>query len=144
MRLELGGRATLLMHGDTLCIDDLQYQAFRAESRRPETREWFLGLALEERRAMAGELKARSGALNADRPQHITDASPAEAERVLGAAGALDLVHGHTHRPGVHRQRTVHGEGRRYVLGSWHERDWVLQWSEGTFRLGSVAEVLGA
>src|ERR1035437_9729585 len=31
--IDLDGRATLLMHGDTLCTLDLEYQAFRREAR---------------------------------------------------------------------------------------------------------------
>src|SRR3546814_9111273 len=34
-RIELNGKPVLLMHGDTLCTDDVAYQRFRAQTRDP-------------------------------------------------------------------------------------------------------------
>src|SRR5678816_2155532 len=48
--LDLYGTRTLLMHGDTLCTDDIEYQKFRAYARDPEEQRRFLTQPLEERR----------------------------------------------------------------------------------------------
>ena len=45
----LHGRPTLLMHGDTLCSDDVAYQQFRAQTRDPDWQRQFLAQPLEAR-----------------------------------------------------------------------------------------------
>jgi UDP-2,3-diacylglucosamine hydrolase len=118
--LELDGIATLLMHGDTLCIEDSGYNRFRAAVRDPAWQRAFLARPLAERRAEAERLRAISEQEKKSKPAEIMDVTPSEVLRVLRAHGYPRLVHGHTHRPGVH----VHAvDGRacaRWVLPDWH------------------------
>src|SRR3954464_8078846 len=48
--VDLYGTRTLLMHGDTLCKDDVGYQAFRAKVRDPRYQEQFLAQPLAARK----------------------------------------------------------------------------------------------
>jgi UDP-2,3-diacylglucosamine hydrolase len=48
--LDLFGTRTVLMHGDTLCTDDVDYQKFRAQVRNPVWQKGFLALPLEARK----------------------------------------------------------------------------------------------
>src|SRR5262245_29070249 len=48
--VDLYGTRTLLMHGDTLCTDDIEYQKFRAYAHDPGEQRRFLTQPLEERR----------------------------------------------------------------------------------------------
>ncbi|MBC7893796.1 MAG: UDP-2,3-diacylglucosamine diphosphatase, partial [Cytophagaceae bacterium] len=58
--IDLYGTPTLLMHGDTLCTDDTQYQAFRAQVRDPRWQQAALARPLEERLAIARGMRGES------------------------------------------------------------------------------------
>ena len=124
----LRGKPTLLMHGDTLCSNDLAYQQFRAQTRAPEWQRQFLSQPLPTRLAFAQQARAASqahqsgleaqGAMDA-----ITDVTPATVAASFTRFGIDTLIHGHTHRPAVH----THEGGTRIVLGDWYEQGSVLR-----------------
>ena len=121
-------KPTLLMHGDTLCTDDVAYQQFRVQSRHPDWQRQFLAQSLSARLAFAEQARAASRAHQAGLQAQgamdaITDVSLAAVETTLARYGIDTLIHGHTHRPATH---THHG-GRRIVLGDWYEHGSVLR-----------------
>ena len=113
----------LLSHGDALCVDDLDYQTFRAEVRSLAWQQAFLHRPLADREALARELRARSEARKSEQGQDPTlwaDVDAATARQWLQQADATTLIHGHTHRPATH----VLGERQgallqRVVLSDW-------------------------
>ncbi|MBX3610606.1 MAG: UDP-2,3-diacylglucosamine diphosphatase [Hydrogenophaga sp.] len=117
--LSLGASRWLLSHGDALCLDDTDYQAFRAQVRGPEWQADFLARPLSEREAIAAALRARSEARKREighDPSLWADVDDNAARTDLRAASATTLIHGHTHRPGDHDL----GDGlRRLVLSDW-------------------------
>lgn len=119
----LGGERVLLAHGDAYCTRDGAYQAARETLRSTAWQAGVLAMGLPERRALAATLRARSAAENANKPDNIMDVTPAAVEAALDAAGARTLIHGHTHRPGIH---DLGGGRRRIVLGDWHRCGWKL------------------
>ena len=127
--IELGGQATLLMHGDTLCTDDLEYQKLRKLFRDPAWQQAFLAKPLAERRAFAAEARAESRSRTAAKADDIMDVNQAAVETAMREHGVKRLIHGHTHRPAVHRFRSD-GEAReRIVLGDWYEHPSCLIWN---------------
>ena len=54
---EMFGSPVLLMHGDLLCTEDVDYQKFRKTSRDPEWQKDFLSKSLAERQKIAKELR---------------------------------------------------------------------------------------
>jgi UDP-2,3-diacylglucosamine hydrolase len=123
----VAGERTLLMHGDTLCTDDLAYQRFRTVVRRPGVARAFLALPASARRRLAGWLRARSSAANATKPAAIMDVNPAAVAACMARHGVGLLIHGHTHRPAIHRPASGQAGGTRIVLGAWHEAGSVLR-----------------
>ena len=128
----LYGRPTLLMHGDTLCTDDVAYQEFRAQSRDPRWRARFLAQPLAARQAFAEQARAASrahqaGLREAGAMDAITDVAPATVEDTFRRFGIDTLVHGHTHRPAVHDLAVDDRSCQRIVLGDWHEQGSVLR-----------------
>jgi UDP-2,3-diacylglucosamine hydrolase len=113
----------LLSHGDAFCTDDTDYQQLRAVLRSPAWQQDVLGRPLQERREMAATMRAQSKATNANKPENIMDVSAAELSRTMAEFQATVLIHGHTHRPGIH----LHPWGRRYVLGSWERCGWAIK-----------------
>lgn len=125
----VAGRRALLMHGDTLCTGDAAYQRYRAVVHQPVVRGAFLALPAALRRRLARNLRARSQAANATKPAAIMDVSTAAVAAAMNRHGVDLLVHGHTHRPAIHRLAAAGGRGTRVVLGAWHEAGCVLRFA---------------
>lgn len=114
-----GGTATLLMHGDTVCTDDLPYQEFRRMVRSPQWQGAFLARPLAERRAEVEKLRKRSAEAMLGKTAAIMDANTEAIRSALATHGCTRLIHGHTHRPG-HEQITLDsGSAERWVLSDW-------------------------
>jgi UDP-2,3-diacylglucosamine hydrolase len=119
--LDLYGRRTLLMHGDTLCTDDVDYQRFRALVRNPAWQAQFLAKPLEERLRMAQAMRGESEQAKQGKSMGIMDVSRATVEGVLRAHGYPRLIHGHTHRPARHEHVVDGHVCERLVLADWYE-----------------------
>ncbi|MEZ5647338.1 MAG: UDP-2,3-diacylglucosamine diphosphatase [Burkholderiaceae bacterium] len=117
-RLAFQGRNWLLSHGDALCLDDTAYMAFRQQVRRPEWREAFLARPLVERATMARNMRQQSQQHQRQLagPEAWADVDGAAAIEWLRDAGCDTLIHGHTHRPGVH---ALAPGLERVVLSDW-------------------------
>lgn len=121
--VNLYGEPTLLLHGDSLCTRDIEYQAFRKTTR---TRAWqaeLLARPLEERRNLARELRNRSREANSNKAEDIMDVTLEDVGRALLDHEVRQLIHGHTHRPARHE----HAAGTRWVLGDWDQKGWCLE-----------------
>ena len=70
--VQIGGTDTLLMHGDTLCTDDVEYQAWRRKARDPACQADFLAKPLGERRKAVGSdaREEQAGGAGEDRRDH--------------------------------------------------------------------------
>jgi len=131
----IGPQRVLLTHGDALCTGDAGYQRLRSLLRDPEVQRAFLALPVDRRRVLAAEARAGSRAHLAGADEYVTDVSPEAVERVLQQAGVSLLLHGHTHRPAVHRWRVAGRDCTRIVLGDWHRQGSVLRWDETGYEL---------
>ncbi len=119
--IELHGQAVLLMHGDTLCTLDLEYQAFRREARSQTWISDLLHQPLAQRKAAVEALRRKSEHEKRGKAAEIMDVAPAEVEAILRRYGYPRLIHGHTHRPARH-VHTVDGHVcERWVLADWYQ-----------------------
>ncbi len=125
--IDVDGERVLIAHGDAYCTGDAEYQRARALFRSAEWQAGVLATPLSSRRALAATLRAKSIAANENKADNIMDVTPAAVETSLAEADARLLVHGHTHRPGIHR----HAAGRRIVLGDWRRCGWRLRLQRG-------------
>ena len=131
--LNLGGKRVVLLHGDVLCTDDHDYQTFRSQVRDPDWQSEFLQKPLQERQQIATGLRADSIAAMLEKNVEIMDVNQAAVESCFDQHEAEVLIHGHTHRPGVHRYNRSR---TRYVLGDWNPQPSYLGWSSsGGFEL---------
>jgi UDP-2,3-diacylglucosamine hydrolase len=133
---ELGGRPTLLMHGDTLCTGDTEYIALRQRFHDAAWQREFLSQSLERRREFAASARADSAAATAVKDEVIMDVDQAAVRQVMAEHGVQRMVHGHTHRPAIHQLELAGQAARRLVLGAWHDQGWRL-WidADGSERL---------
>jgi UDP-2,3-diacylglucosamine hydrolase len=122
------GHRVLLMHGDALCTDDAAYMAFRAQCRTNTWQTEILSRPLEQRRALAQQMRAESKQANSNKPADIMDVNPDEVVKALRENQVSLLIHGHTHRPAVHDIQIGNDSGQRVVLGDWDESGWLLRY----------------
>jgi len=126
---------TLLMHGDTLCTDDLEYQAWRRTARSADWQREFLAKPLAERRETVHGLREKSKAVIQAKTAEIMDVNDAAVAEALRRHGVTRLVHGHTHRPGRHRLQVDGQHCERWVLPDWYGRGGYLELVDGRARL---------
>jgi UDP-2,3-diacylglucosamine hydrolase len=120
--VELDGARVLLMHGDTLCTDDTEYQAFRRQSRNPQWQAAVLAMSVPERIAMAKGAREASAEHKDAASMEIMDVNHDAVLKAFTEHGVTRMIHGHTHRPAVHRHSLPDGrEATRYVLSDWYE-----------------------
>ena len=119
--LQLGGQPTLLMHGDILCSDDQDYQAFRNMVRNPAWRADFLARPLAERKTQINALRERSEAEKQYKTTAIMDVNADTVAHTLRQHGYPRLIHGHTHRLNTHVHEVDGQCCERWVLGDWHD-----------------------
>jgi UDP-2,3-diacylglucosamine hydrolase len=119
--IDLDGQATLLMHGDTLCTDDVAYQQFRTIVRNPQWQDALLAKTPEQRLALAREYRAMSQTEMAKKDEAIMDVNQQTVLANLRQHKVRHLIHGHTHRPGFHQFDLDGQPAQRIVLGDWYE-----------------------
>jgi len=123
--LQLDKTRVVLVHGDTLCTDDHDYQAFRAMVRASEWQSRFLAKPLLERQQLAAQMRSHSVDAMAQKPSQIMDVNPTAVQDCFDNNQASVIIHGHTHRPAVHRYDSNRS---RIVLGDWHQEPSYLSW----------------
>jgi len=130
-KIKLHGKKILLMHGDTLCIDDIEYQKFRTMVRSPLWQNEMLKKSLEERINLAKMLRAKSLSETGTKDEVIMDVSNDEVISQLKKYDVDMIIHGHTHRPNIHKIISEDREYKRIVLGDWYDKSFILRISDG-------------
>jgi UDP-2,3-diacylglucosamine hydrolase len=130
-----GGETALLMHGDSLCTDDVEYQAFKARVRQPAFIQQFLALPVAQRRAIAQGYRAESAKSTRRKPMEIMDVNADAVANTLREHGVRRLIHGHTHRQAIHELLIDDQPAQRIVLGDWDDTGCVLVHDELGYRM---------
>lgn len=125
----------LLMHGDSLCTDDVSYQRYRNVVRNSLLQWCFLRLPLRFRQHISDQIKAKSKAKKRGKSTQIMDVNQQAVEQVMAAHQVSIMIHGHTHRPAIHALQVNGQNAHRIVLGDWHDTPSFLVFSDGKFRL---------
>ncbi len=133
--LTLSGRRVLVSHGDALCTDDVEYQAFRAMVRDEAWQQQFLAMPLDARIAMAAQAREASKTSMAGKSAEIMDVNRNAVDRLMRDHGVDLLIHGHTHRPAIHEFDLDGRPAQRIVLGDWYTQGSVLSWTDDGYEL---------
>jgi len=129
--ITLGNESILLMHGDSLCTDDVEYMKARLVLRSPQWQQQFLAQSIPERIEFAKKVRSESKESQKGKSYDIMDVNQIAVDAALSAANCDTLIHGHTHRPNIH-DWTFEGLNRtRYVLGDWGDKGWFIKWQAG-------------
>lgn len=136
--VELDGERVLVTHGDALCTDDHAYQELRSIVRQADWQRRFLALPLESREVLADEARAGSRRHTARTVPTIMDVNTDAVASAFRAAAVHRMIHGHTHRPGVHHLTVDGTSAERIVLGAWYEQGSCLSYERGSFELRAL------
>ena len=125
--LQLGSDQILLLHGDSLCTDDSDYQQFRAMVRNADWQNAFLSKSLAERQQIVTDLRTRSKAAMQNKSSEIMDVNQRAVLDSFKQSGVRLMIHGHTHRPAIHQYEN---NNTRIVLGDWNPHPSYLSWRQ--------------
>ena len=112
---EDGDSKILLLHGDTLCTDDIRYQEFRKLVRTESWKGNFLSKSLKERIDIASGLREMSNEETEDKKNEIMDVNLESVRKISNEFNIEKMIHGHTHRPFIHQDENL----LRVVLSDW-------------------------
>ena len=130
----IGEKKIMISHGDAFCVDDVEYQEMKREIRSDSWKKDFLTKSISERVDFANNLRTKSSERNSNKPENIMDVNDNYVLEVVRREKIDILIHGHTHRPAVHK---LENSSIRAVLGSWEEEGWVADYIEGNIKLTS-------
>lgn len=130
--IELNGVKTLIMHGDSLCSDDRPYLRYKRFVRNPWVQRCFLSLPKSFRYKIAEKLRGSSRKYF-DRSRVLVDVNQHTVIETLKKHSVTQLIHGHTHLPGIHYFGIDGNPATRIVLGAWHEKASILKISPPKF-----------
>jgi UDP-2,3-diacylglucosamine hydrolase len=139
--IDVYGTPILIMHGDTLCTRDVDYQKFRKMTRNPLTQKMFLAMSLAKREEKAAGIRSEARKDVALKSDDIMDVTQEAVEDVMRKHSVRHLIHGHTHRPAVHDFTLDGHEATRIVLGDWYEQDSLLIWDDTGHRPTRIADL---
>ena len=138
--IELNGQTVLLMHGDSLCTDDIEHQEYRKTVLSPHWQESVLKLPVSERLSQAQYMRSESKKNKKAKTSVLMDVNDNTVKETMKEFDVRTLIHGHTHRPAVHNFTLNGKKATRYVLGDWGRGfDAVIRFDgSGTFDLHSA------
>jgi UDP-2,3-diacylglucosamine hydrolase len=145
--LQAGAVRAVISHGDLLCGADHAYLQFRSLVRSRWFQSGFLRLPAATRRALASMARSRSREHTRQVRSEIMDVEASAVQAALRCANSSLLIHGHTHRPGVHSLQVDGRTATRIVLGDWYDQGSCLVLEDGRCELmslprGAAADVL--
>ena len=140
--ITLNGEKVLLMHGDTLCSEDVKYQVFRRIVNNVLSRNVFMLFPYVLRSEIWHKIRGAAKKSAQNKSEYIIDVSQPTVEKVMKKHDVYCLIHGHTHRQAVHKFKIDGQDARRIVIGDWVQEDSVLVSDKDGLRLLHVDEYL--
>ena len=125
----LGNKRTLVLHGDTLCTDDKEYQEFRSKVRTDKWKKEFLNKSIEHRLEVCKDLREKSKEAQINKSDILMDVNENAVEKLFKEFDFPPLmIHGHTHRPKKHEYIFQNHFCERWVLNDWYDSGSFLIW----------------
>ena len=118
---EFFGYKTLILHGDQLCTEDVDYQNFCKIVRNEQWQSEFLSLSIPERLKIAQNVRKESSVSLANKDDYITDVADRTVLKYFEKYRVTHMIHGHTHRPKIH---LVENNFSRLVIPDWNNNYW--------------------
>lgn len=133
--IDLYGRKAVILHGDTLCTDDLKYQAYREKVHQPWLQWIYNRLPFFVKKKLVSKVQSDIGEEKKEKSLDIMDVNQTAVEAALVRHDADLMIHGHTHRPNIHTFSVLGKECTRIVLGDWYEQSSILRFEKDSYQL---------
>lgn len=133
--IDLYGTKTLLMHGDTLCLADKNYQKMRKVIHNPILQFIFNALPLSFRKKIGWKIRTASQSKKTYKNNIMMGVTQTEVERLLIKHDCQTLIHGHTHQVAKHDFNIANKAYLRFDLGDWFTNYSYLEASLGHLEL---------
>ena len=128
----------LLMHGDTLCTDDVKYQKWRKFITHPFIKWVYSIMPYALRKKIARNVRSYAADAVQKKPAEIIDVTEHAVHNTIRKFNIDTLIHGHTHRQAMHEINTDEINAKRIVLGDWYEEDSVLVHDKTGYRFERI------
>jgi UDP-2,3-diacylglucosamine hydrolase len=138
----LDGKKILLMHGDTLCTDDVKYQKWRKFITHPLIKWIYFIMPFSLRKRIACDVRSYAADAVQKKSPEIIDVSQKTVLETMNNFDVTTLIHGHTHRQAIHDVDLNDTVAQRLVLGDWYEKDCVLIHDKTGFRFERVEDYI--
>ncbi len=126
IEITLNGEKTLLMHGDTLCTEDVKYQIFRRIVNNVFSRNVFMIFPYALRTKIWHKIRSATKKSSQKKSEMLVDVYQPTVEKKMRQHSVLSLIHGHTHRQAIHQFKIDGQDAKRIVLGDWIHKDSIL------------------
>jgi len=140
--ITLNGEKILLMHGDTLCTEDVNYQIFRRIVNNVFSRHFFMCFPYNLRMKVWHKIRGAAKRSAERKSEYLSDVHQATVETKMKKHDVLCLIHGHTHRQAIHEFKLDGQNAERIVLGDWYLDDSVLVSNEAGLKLFTVDDYI--
>lgn len=118
--IDLYGERVLLLHGDTLCLADKNYQKMRKIIHNPALQFVFNLLPLHFRKKIGWKIRSASQSKKVYKNNVMMGVTQAEVERLLIKHQCNTLIHGHTHQVAKHEFIINESNYVRFDVGDWY------------------------
>lgn len=132
--IELYGNKVVVLHGDTLCTEDVRYLAFREKVHQPWLQWVFNRLPFFLKKRIVKKIQSDTSSDKSNKSMSIMDVTQSEVEAVMSKHNVNIMIHGHTHRPNIHNFNSD-GDKVRIVLGDWYTQGSVLVYTPDGYDL---------
>ena len=117
--IDLYGTNALIMHGDTLCLADKNYQKMRAVIHNPLLQCIFNLLPLSLRKKIGWKIRTASQSKKVHKQKNIMGVTQSEVLRLMKKHQAQIMIHGHTHQVAKHTLQIAGKAAQRFDVGDW-------------------------
>ncbi len=140
--ITMNGEKILLMHGDTLCTEDVKYQVFRKIVNNVFSRNFFMCFPYNLRTKVWHKIRGAAIKSAEKKAEYLSDVHQATVEAKMKKHDVLCLIHGHTHRQAIHEFKLNGQDAKRIVLGDWYIDDSILVSDEAGLKLFGVDDYI--
>ncbi|MEI8655886.1 MULTISPECIES: UDP-2,3-diacylglucosamine diphosphatase [Vibrio] len=133
--IDLYGDKVVVLHGDTLCTEDVRYLAFREKVHKPWLQWFFNRLPFCIKTRIVRKIQSDTSSDKSNKSMSIMDVTPSEVLAVMEKHQVNTMIHGHTHRPNIHKISAEGEEKTRIVLGDWYTQGSLLVYSHQGYEL---------
>ena len=124
--IDIYGRKAVVLHGDTLCTEDVKYLAFREKVHQPWLQWVFNRIPFFIKKKIVSKVQSDIKDDKQTKSLDIMDVTQQEVEDVMERNSVDLMIHGHTHRPQKHNFQINKLQCSRIVLGDWYKQASVL------------------